>query len=111
MNTETDLPTVTPTQAASRNAGITLLDVREHDEWDAGHAHAAVHAPLSTLDPAAVPDGPLYVVCRSGGRSSKATAALLAAGREAHNVDGGMTAWEEAGLPLVTDDGAPGAVA
>ena len=62
-----------------------MLDVREQDEWDAGHAPGAVHIPLgelpSRLDE--LPDtdaGVLAVVCRGGGRSSRAVAWLLAAG-------------------------------
>ncbi len=89
----------------------SLIDVRENDEWAAGHAPKAVHVPLGDLDPAAHTDmGPLVVVCRSGGRSSKAAAKLATAGLAVHNLSGGMTAWEQAGLPVVGDDGATGTV-
>lgn len=91
--------------------GYLLLDVREDDEWDAGHASAAVHAALSQFDPVAVPEAATVLcVCRSGGRSRRAADALLAAGRAAQNVAGGMTAWEAAGQPVVTSDGGPGAI-
>ena len=73
-----------------------LLDVRENDEWDAGHAPGAVHIPLGTLgDRAAeVPqDQKVYVVCRSGGRSAQAATALNQAGWDAVNVAGGMQDW------------------
>lgn len=88
-----------------------LLDVREHDEWNAGHAPGAVHLPMSELagrlhevpEPA---DGPLHVVCRVGGRSARVTAYLNASGRDAVNVDGGMLAWAAAGRPLTADSGA-----
>ena len=57
-------------------SGAILLDVREDDEWAAGHAPEAVHVPmsqfLSRLDD--VPEGPLAVVCRVGGRSAQVTA-------------------------------------
>ena len=89
-----------------------MLDVREQDEWDAGHAPGAVHIPLGEL-PARLDelpdtdDGTLAVVCRSGGRSARAVAWLLAAGlRRGQPVDGGMKAWEGAGKPLVADSGA-----
>lgn len=95
-------------------AGAFLLDVRNPDEWDAGHAPAAVLVPLGALATrqAEVPtDRRIVVVCRSGARSARATAALVAAGYQAVNLAGGMQAWAAAGLPVVTDAGEPGTVA
>ncbi|ROO90667.1 rhodanese-related sulfurtransferase [Actinocorallia herbida] len=83
--------------------GAYLLDVREQDEWDAGHAPEAVHIPMSALNERAgeIPqDREVYVVCRVGGRSAQVTVALNNAGWKALNVDGGMIAWERAGLPV-----------
>ncbi|HEU5473210.1 MAG TPA: rhodanese-like domain-containing protein [Actinophytocola sp.] len=86
--------------------GATVLDVREPDEWAAGHAPDALHIPMGDLAarldelPA---DGNVYVVCRSGGRSARATAYLNANGWEATNVDGGMKSWHAAGRPMVSD--------
>ncbi|NNG37016.1 rhodanese-like domain-containing protein [Nakamurella aerolata] len=94
-----DLPTDLP-------AGAALLDVREDDEWQAGHAPQAVHIPLPQLAERLdeVPEGdPVYVVCRSGGRSARATAFLNANGWDAVNVAGGMSAWAAAGRPLTAD--------
>ena len=92
--------------------GASLLDVREPEEWQAGHAPTAVHVPLSQLSLDALPAGePLLVVCHVGGRSAMATQALRNAGVDgACNVAGGMAAWERAGMPVVTDSGAPGVV-
>ena len=91
--------------------GAILLDVREDEEWAAGHAPDAAHMPLSVLEPPAVPEGqPVLTVCRSGRRSAQARAALSAAGRHAINVAGGMEAWRDAGLPVVTDDGVAGEI-
>lgn len=85
-----------------------LLDVRENDEWHAGHAPDAVHIPLSELGSRAaeVPnDRDIYVICRSGARSAQAVVAFNNAGWKAANVDGGMHAWEAAGLPMVSESG------
>lgn len=91
--------------------GALLLDVREPQEWQAGHAPGAVHVPLGLLTPESVPgEGPVVVVCRSGNRSAYATAALLSVGRAAVNMVGGMQAWSGAGHPVVRDDGSPGEV-
>ena len=90
---------------------VLLLDVREPHEWAAGHAPGAVHVPLGELREDRVPrDRPVAVVCHLGGRSQRAASAMAAAGYRVDNVVGGMDAWAAAGLPVVTDDGAPGRV-
>jgi rhodanese-related sulfurtransferase len=89
-----------------------ILDVREQDEWDAGHAPGAVHIPLGDL-PARLGELPdtdlttLAVACRGGGRSSRAVAWLSQQGFDVANLAGGMKAWEGAGKQLVADAGAP----
>lgn len=83
--------------------GSVLLDVREDDEWSAGHAPGAVHLPMTELAARLddVPDGdPIYVICRSGGRSARVTEYLNAQGWEAVNVAGGMLEWARAGRPV-----------
>jgi len=86
---------------------LTVLDVREDDEWRAGHVEGAVHLPLSELGQRSdeVPDGPLLVVCKVGGRSARVTAWLTSQGRDAVNLDGGMLDWEAAGRPMVSETG------
>ena len=104
---------IDPTSAAERiRAGeAVLVDVREDAEWAAGHAPDAVHHTLGRLDAVALHAGrPVIAVCRSGARSSRAVAALTAAGVPATNLTGGMQAWEAAGLPVVTEDESPGTV-
>jgi rhodanese-related sulfurtransferase len=89
--------------------GAFLLDVREADEWQAGHAPTAVHIPLGELQARVgeVPkDTPVYVICRLGGRSANATAWLNHVGRDAINVGGGMQSWDLAGRPMVGENGA-----
>ena len=105
---------VTPQDAGGlQDQGAVLVDVRENDEWTAGHAPDGVHLPLAYVrDAVSRFDGQqVLAVCRSGRRSTKATEILAAAGIDVRNVAGGMAAWAEAGLPVVRDDGAAGAVA
>jgi rhodanese-related sulfurtransferase len=95
--------------AASVPDGAWLLDVREDDEWQAGHAPGATHIPLGELSSRAteVPkDQTIYVICRSGARSARATFALVGAGWDAINVSGGMQDWAAAGRPMTADSGA-----
>lgn len=84
-----------------------ILDVREQDEWDAGHAPNAVHIPLGEL-PTRLEELPdveeLAVVCRRGGRSAQAVAWLTQQGFDVVNVDGGMSAWQSAGKTLDRPD-------
>jgi rhodanese-related sulfurtransferase len=89
--------------------GAFLLDVREDDEWAAGHAPDAVHVRLGDLG-ARVGELPqdrdVYVICRSGARSAYAAQALAGAGRTAVNISDGMTGWAVADLPMVSETGA-----
>ena len=85
-----------------------LIDVREDDEWQAGHAPDAVHLPLSELvvRMEEVPaDRDVYVICKVGGRSEQAVRYLNQAGRTTVNVSGGMLAWHAAGKPMVSERG------
>lgn len=91
-----------------------LLDVREQDEWDAGHAPEAVHIPMGQLGDRAgeIPrDQEVFVICRSGQRSAQVTVALNQAGWLVRNVDGGMKGWAEAGRPMERVGGGPPYVA
>ncbi len=95
--------------AATVPDDVWLLDVREDDEWAAGHVSGARHIPLGQLSARAgeVPqDELIYVICRSGARSGRAAEALAGAGWRAVNVAGGMQDWAAAGRPMVTDSGA-----
>ena len=95
------LPTVTVKEASERPPGAPLVDVREDDEWNDGHAPDAVSVPMSRISLDDIPEGrPVYCICRSGNRSGKVVEALVNAGVEAVNVEGGMLAWTDAGLPV-----------
>jgi rhodanese-related sulfurtransferase len=104
-------------QVTDLKDGDFLLDVREDDEWQAGHAADALHVPMSEfvarfgeVTEAAPQDAPVHVICRSGGRSAQVTMYLAQQGVDAVNVDGGMQAWQATGRPVVDDRGAPGQV-
>ncbi|MFI5593726.1 methyltransferase domain-containing protein [Amycolatopsis sp. NPDC051758] len=105
---------ITPRDAAAMlewEPATVLLDVREDDEYAAGHAPAARHLPLGRVDPHAVDSGATVIaVCRSGGRSARATETLREGGHTVLNLTGGMREWAAAGLPVVTDAGAGGEV-
>jgi rhodanese-related sulfurtransferase len=87
---------------------VDLVDVRTPAEFRTAHVPFARNVPLDRLDPADLLKSrngasrqPLYVICQSGNRSSKACAALAAAGiAEIVNVAGGTAAWIAAGLPV-----------
>jgi rhodanese-related sulfurtransferase len=85
-------------------AGSYLLDVREQDEWDRGHAPQAHLIPMSVIQDrlSELPEGePLLVICHSGMRSARVTKALLDSGYDAVSVVGGMEAWQSAGGEVV----------
>ncbi|BDX29742.1 sulfurtransferase [Mycobacterium antarcticum] len=102
----TDVPT-------AFDHSVVLLDVREDDEWQRGHAEGAQHIPMGDV-PARIAeidtDATLFVVCHVGGRSQRVAQYLARNGYEPLNVAGGMLAWAQAGRPVVTDDGSAGTV-
>ena len=103
-------PGVPSVPAAAVPEDGVLLDVREDDEWAAGHIDGAIHIPLGELTGRLpeLPDAdPLVVTCRGGGRSARATAYLQQIGIDAANLDGGMQAWSAAGRSMVSESGAP----
>jgi rhodanese-related sulfurtransferase len=92
------------------SAGALLIDVREDDEWDAGHAAAARHIALSSVPDVVgdlARDRVIICVCRSGARSARAGQFLMEQGFEVVNLEGGMTAWHAAGEEMVSEEGEP----
>ncbi|WP_406174454.1 rhodanese-like domain-containing protein [Streptomyces sp. NBC_00996] len=109
---------LTPAEAHARTSAsdAVLLDVREKSEWQAGHAPSAVHLPLGSLLagaslPGAAQGRPVVAICRGGHRSRQAVKVLAGRGVDVVDVSGGMTAWWQAGLPVVDERGMPGTVA
>lgn len=84
---------------------VELIDVRTPAEFQEVHVSYARNIPLDRLSAAAVggdPGRPLYVICKSGGRGRQACEKLTAAGlTQVINVDGGTSAWDQAGLPVM----------
>jgi rhodanese-related sulfurtransferase len=102
-------PEVSTSEAAElRDAGAFVLDVREPNEWAAGHIPGATLIPLGQLAGRAseVPtDRTVLVVCRSGNRSAQGRDILRQSGfSSVTSMAGGMTDWAAAGLPVVTGD-------
>ena len=92
---------------------VVLLDVREDDEWQRGHAAGALHIPMREV-PARIgeidADATLFVVCHLGGRSLRVAQYLAQNGYTPVNVSGGMQAWADSGRPVVTDGGGVGTI-
>ncbi|KAA5602739.1 rhodanese-like domain-containing protein [Blastochloris sulfoviridis] len=84
---------------------IELIDIREPDEFAAGHIAGARNMPMSRLDPrtlAQPSDKPIVLVCRSGRRTARMLAAAQAAGAtNINHYGGGMLDWQAAGKPVV----------
>ena len=107
-------PQVPSVTAAQVDDGAFLLDVREPDEWAAGHAPGAHHVPMMEVPArmAEVPtDAEVVVVCRSGGRSGQVTSWLMGNGWDnVRNLDGGMQSWATSGRDVISESGQPARV-
>jgi hydroxyacylglutathione hydrolase len=93
--------------------GALVLDVREPDEYGAGHVPGALHVPLGDLPgraDALPKDRPAVVYCGIGERSATAASLLERAGAgEIISVKGGFRAWKKSGLPVAGDASVSGA--
>ena len=88
-------------------AGAVLIDVRQPDEYEAGHVPGAVLVPLASVPDALglfAPDAPTYVICKTGARSYRACEFLEDQGLEGINVEGGTMAWIISGRTTVAGD-------
>jgi rhodanese-related sulfurtransferase len=101
MTMEVDLETF----ATALAAGATVIDVREPDEFAAGHVAGARSVPLSQVADRVTElskNQPVFVICASGGRSLNAAKHLGRAGVDARSVTGGTGGWQRSGRPVVT---------
>jgi rhodanese-related sulfurtransferase len=115
--TTSGIPTVTVQEASTRFAqdepdGAVIVDVREADELDVVRVDGATHLPMSAFTERAAElpsDRPLLILCASGARSAAVTGYLLRSGwTDVANIEGGITAWQKAGLPVQRGPLAPG---
>jgi hydroxyacylglutathione hydrolase len=85
-----------------------VLDVRQHDEYAAGHIPGAVHLMGGELPDrlSELPrDRPIVTICEGGYRSAVAAGLLARAGfRDVASIDTGVPAWRRAGLPIERGD-------
>ena len=97
-----------PRTVQDARSEVQILDVREEDEWAAGHIDGAVHIPLGDLGRRIGEldeERPVVTVCRSGGRAGRAADLLTSSGRRAVVMDGGMQRWAREGLPFSPAEG------
>lgn len=110
-----ELGTVPQVAPASLSAGlasgsgeVTVLDVRNDDEWTEGHIPGSIHVPLGRLKErlSSLPlnGSRVVAVCQGGGRSAIAASLLRARGIAAENLRGGMTEWLREGHEVVQDE-------
>jgi rhodanese-related sulfurtransferase len=103
-----------PQVAVGEPADDVFVDVRDPEEYAAGHAPDARSIPQAELDAHRflLPmNRRLVVMSRRGERSADATVELREMGFEAVSFEGGLEAWAAAGHAIVTDDGRPGRLA
>lgn len=107
-NTAATLPAeISVSQAAEkRDQGVMMVDVRQPEEWAAGHIPGATLIPLGEIQNrlSELPkDKEIVLVCRTGHRSGQARDILRSAGYNlSTSMAGGMVQWTAAGLPVVT---------
>lgn len=99
-------PSLNPREVSTRldaELAPLIIDVRQPEEYGAGHIPGAMLIPLNKLDAqiGTLPkDREIVCVCRSGARSGSAAAKLVNTGLKAYNMSGGMITWQHLGLPL-----------
>jgi rhodanese-related sulfurtransferase len=91
-----------------RSGEAELIDVREGYEREAGRIEGSRHIETERLASQAETvrrDRPVVFYCRLGARSAMAASAFSSAGYDAYNLDGGIQAWVDAGMPIEPENG------
>jgi len=90
-----------PRYVWERRSDVQIVDVRDHWEFEQNAIEGATHAPLGDLMTGGTIDTakPVVLVCATGEKSELAALMLQMRGLDAYNIDGGMAAWEQEGLP------------
>ncbi len=102
-----------PFEASNLLGTALFLDVREAQEYAAGHVEGSVHIPIGEIVrrwqelPA---NAPIVVVCQVGQRSGLVAGFLEERGLDAHNLEGGLEAWAVAGLGLTSASAHPAVI-
>src|SRR4051795_10138376 len=109
MAEATETSELAPERAAElTREGSPLIDVRAEAEHEAGHIPGDRLITFDRLkdEAGSLPqDAPVVLYCRSGERSGAAVQALRASGYDAYNIEGGILAWADHGLPIEPEDG------
>lgn len=105
FNFTSSTPSATPEDVSKKiqSESVAFIDVRSQAEYRGGHAKGVQNIPLETLEEnteSLKSFTEVYVICQSGGRSSRAVDFLLTQNVNAINVSGGTSAWQYAGLPM-----------
>lgn len=93
-------------RALEAKADVIVVDVRTQEEYSNGHIDGSILMPVDTVwgkVVSVIPDKnqKIFVHCRSGMRSTKATQEMLKLGyTNVHNMQGGIVAWEQLGFPV-----------
>jgi rhodanese-related sulfurtransferase len=101
-----EIKSISTSEASAMYTGkkAVIVDVREDSEWNEQHIPGAIHIPLAQLNERLselkqYKDSPVITQCKSGGRSAQALDVLKSAGfSKVYNMDGGIIAWDKAGL-------------
>lgn len=103
------MPEVTAEEAKTKiDGGSQLVDLRTEVEFEAGHIPGARHIPVADVQRESASlskDEPVVLYCRTGNRSGPVADAFAASGWDAHSIQGGVVAWDQAGLGLDPADG------
>ncbi|EAR17674.1 rhodanese-like domain-containing protein [Synechococcus sp. W2B2] len=100
---------LSPLALQTRLASVTVVDVRQPMEVAGGRIPCSRCIPLDRIDRAELPEGDLVLVCQSGNRSGQAAALVKQRwpGRTVLDLEGGLEGWQQAGLPVERQAGAP----